>query len=91
MRSPTHTVVATALCRRAGSNASTPRRSEAATKPGTDTGRDLNRPGGSGLPRRSATKAGEPPYLVVFNYGLKLAVSVMGPPIVIEAGLFVPE
>jgi len=31
------------------------------------------------------------PYLVLFNYGLKLAVSVMGPPIVIEAGLFVPE
>ena len=30
-------------------------------------------------------------YLVIFNYGLKLAVSVMGPFIVIEAGLFMPE
>ena len=29
--------------------------------------------------------------VVVFNYGLKLAVSVMELPIVIEAGLFVPE
>jgi len=31
------------------------------------------------------------PYLVVFNHGLKVADSMMGLPIVIEAGLFVPE